>query len=46
VPTADEKADSRRQRRALTEDELRRLLTVAQWRPLGHFGPPRLGRMP
>ncbi len=34
VPKADEKADPRRQRRALTEDELKRLLAVAAIRPL------------
>jgi integrase len=34
VPKADEKADPRRRRRALTEDELRRLLDVAHRRPL------------
>ena len=38
VPKADEKADPRRQRRALTEVELRRLLTVARLRPLADFG--------
>jgi len=34
VPKADENIDPRRQRRALTEDELRRLLDVARRRPL------------
>ena len=34
IPKADEKADPRRQRRALTEDELRRLLVIAATRPL------------
>lgn len=34
VPKADEKADPRRTRRALTEDELTRLLDVARRRPL------------
>ncbi len=34
VPKADQKADPRRQRRALTEDELRRVLVVAAARPL------------
>lgn len=34
VPKADAKADRRRQRRALTEDELVRLLDVARRRPL------------
>jgi integrase len=34
VPRADAKVDRRRQRRALTEDELIRLLNVARRRPL------------
>ncbi len=34
VPKADEKADVRRQRRALTEDELTRLLDATRRRPL------------
>jgi integrase len=34
IPKANEKADQRRQRRAMTETELRRLLTVARERPL------------
>jgi hypothetical protein len=34
VPKADEKADRRRQRRAMNEDELTRLLDVARQRPL------------
>ncbi len=34
VPKADEKADRRRQRRAMTADELSRLLDVARRRPL------------
>ncbi len=34
----DERADPRRPRRALTEDELRRLLTVARLRPLAEYG--------
>jgi hypothetical protein len=38
VPKADEKADRRRTRRALTENELRSLLTVAQLRPLAEYG--------
>ncbi len=38
IPKADERADPRRQRRALTEDELRRLLTVARLRPLAEHG--------
>ena len=37
-PKLDEKADCRRQRRALTEDELRRLLHVAQVRSLAEHG--------
>ena len=38
VSKADEKSDRRRQRRAMTEDELHRLLHVARWRPLAEFG--------
>ncbi|NUQ66179.1 MAG: hypothetical protein HUU20_27260 [Pirellulales bacterium] len=34
LPKADEKADPRRKRRALTEEELTRLLAVARFRPL------------
>jgi integrase len=34
----DEADDTRRQRRALTGDELRRLLTVARLRPVAEFG--------
>ena len=36
----DEADDVRRQRRALTADELRRLLTVARLRPVAEFGRP------
>ncbi|MFQ5805025.1 MAG: tyrosine-type recombinase/integrase [Phycisphaerae bacterium] len=35
---ADEATDVRRERRALTEDELARLLHVAELRPLGEYG--------
>lgn len=38
VHRADENADRRRQRRAMTEDELRRLLFVARYRPLAEYG--------
>lgn len=38
MPKFNEKTDRRRQRRALTEDELRRLLHVAAARPLAEFG--------
>ncbi len=38
IAKADEQADRRRQRRALTEDELRRLLDVASRRPLAEYG--------
>jgi len=38
VPKADAKADCRRKRRALTEDELHRLLHVASRRPLAELG--------
>lgn len=34
----DERADRRRERRAMTEDELRRLLTVARLRPIAEYG--------
>jgi hypothetical protein len=34
----NESDDPRRQRRALTEDELKRLLFVARWRPIAEFG--------
>ena len=37
-PKRDERADRRRTRRALTEDELRKLLKVARWRPLAEYG--------
>ncbi len=35
---ADERSDRRRQRRALTEAELSRLLIVARLRPLAEYG--------
>ncbi|MFZ2874515.1 MAG: site-specific integrase [Phycisphaerales bacterium] len=38
LPTLDERCDRRRKRRALTEDELRRLFYVARWRPLAEYG--------
>ena len=38
VPKANEKADPRRKRRALTENELCRLLHVARVRPLAEYG--------
>ena len=38
VPKADAKADQRRHRRSLTEDELRRLVYVATLRPLAEYG--------
>jgi len=38
VPKADARADQRRQRRSLTEDELTRLLYVARLRPLAEYG--------
>jgi integrase len=38
LPTADVKADRRRQRRSLTEAELTRLLYVASCRPLAEYG--------
>ncbi len=39
-PKRDGKADQRRPRRALTEDELRRLLIAARLRPLAEYGRP------
>ncbi len=38
VLKADAKTDRRRQRRAMTEAELVKLLEVARWRPLAEFG--------
>ncbi len=38
IAKANEKADPRRQRRALTEAELNRLILVARWRPLAEHG--------
>lgn len=44
LPKADAKADPRRKRRALTEDELQRLLTVAVERPLAEARTVRRGK--
>ena len=44
IPKADQKADPRRQRRALTEDELKRLLVVAVTRPLTDARTVRRGK--
>lgn len=44
VPKANVKADRRRQRRSLTEDELRRLVYVASVRPLAEYGRETVGR--
>lgn len=38
ISKANEKADPRRKRRALTADEIRRLLSVTRWRPLADHG--------
>ncbi|HND55445.1 MAG TPA: site-specific integrase, partial [Pirellulaceae bacterium] len=38
VPRADAKSNPSRKRRSMTEDELRRLLVVARWRPLAEYG--------
>jgi integrase len=38
VARLSEDADRRRKRRAMTEDELDRLLYVARWRPLAEYG--------
>ncbi len=44
IGRADEKADPRRKRRAMTEEELGRLLKVARLRPLAEFGRETLPR--
>jgi hypothetical protein len=44
LPTADQRADVRRQRRALTEDELMRLLDAARRRPLVDNATVRRGK--
>ena len=44
LPKADEKSDPRRQRRALTEDELKRLLGMAAIRPLTDARTVRRGK--
>ncbi|OWK44031.1 tyrosine-type recombinase/integrase [Fimbriiglobus ruber] len=44
LPKADEKADPRRQRRALTEDEVTRVLAVAVTRPLSDARTVRRGK--
>ena len=38
IPKANEKADPRRRRRAMTEWELVRLIEVTRWRPLAEYG--------
>ncbi len=38
IPRANVKADQRRKRRALAEEELEKLLHVARWRPLAEYG--------
>ena len=38
IAKADENCDRRRQRRAMSEAELLKLLEVARWRPLAEFG--------
>lgn len=42
--TADETCDRRRMRRALTEDEVHRLLTAARLRPVAELGRPTVQR--
>ena len=44
LPKADQKADPRRRRRALTEDELKRILAVAALRPLTEARTVRRGK--
>ena len=46
VPRADQNADRRHQRRALTEAEVMRLLKVARLRPLAEFGCERTQTKP
>jgi len=46
VPKADERADRRRQRRAMSDDELEKLLYVAHWRPLAEQGRERAFKKP
>ena len=46
LPRADQKADRRRQRRALTEDELGKLLKVARLRPVAEFGRTKVNLPP
>lgn len=46
VPKADERADRRRQRRAMSDDELEKLLYVARWRPLAEQGRERVFKKP
>ncbi len=46
VPKADERADRRRQRRAMSDDELDKLLYVALWRPLAAQGRERVFKKP
>ncbi len=43
---ADETADKRRNRRALSEDELIQLVTVAELRPLAEYGRPAVRKTP
>jgi integrase len=44
LPIANERADRRRQRRAMTEAELVKLLEVARWRPLAEYGRQTVAR--
>lgn len=44
LPRANERADVRRQRRAMTQEELSRLLKVARWRPLADYGRATLAK--
>lgn len=44
IPKANERADRRLQRRAMTEAEFLRLLYVARWRPLAEYGRPKVNK--
>jgi len=45
LPKLDEASDRRRVRRALTPEELQRLLYAAQWRPLAEYGRPTVRKL-
>jgi integrase len=45
LPKLPEGSDARRVRRALTPEELQRLLYAAQWRPLAEYGRPTIRKL-